>query len=231
MDKGIIVTVKDLVRPLPGVRRLSLLRQQLGFSGSAGFWERTYTSGGTSGNGSYGRLAEAKAGFLNNFVRERGVQSVIEFGCGDGNQLALANYPSYIGLDVSRAAIKLCKNRFAGDRGKSFFLYDGECFVDRSDLFVADLAISLDVIYHLVEDAVFGSHMTHLFAASRRYVVVYSSNTVIPGTAPWVRHRKFSDWVDANCTQWHLVQVEVGPNSERGHADFFVYERLADESC
>ena len=117
LGKEIQVTVKDLIRPLPGVRQFSLLRQRIGFRGSARYWERNYARGGTSGPGSYNALAEAKAAFLNDFVRTRQVRSVIEFGCGDGHQLSLADYPAYIGLDVSRSAIELCKRRFAGDTG------------------------------------------------------------------------------------------------------------------
>jgi cyclopropane fatty-acyl-phospholipid synthase-like methyltransferase len=224
------MTVKDFVRPLPGVRRLSLLRQQLGFNGSASFWERNYARGGTSGNGSYGALAQAKAEFLNGFVQEHDLQSVIEFGCGDGHQLSLADYPRYVGLDVSRSAVTVCKRRFADDPTKSFFLYDGGCFVDRAGLFTADLAISLDVIYHLVEDQVFETYMAQLLAAGRRYVVVYSTNTVVGKTAPHVRHRRFSSWVENNCPQWRLAQVTDGPVAGLGRADFFVYERLATEN-
>src|SRR5580658_6491503 len=185
------MTVKELVRPLPGVRQLSLLRQRMRFRGSARYWERNYARGGTSGPGSYHAAAEAKAAFLNDFVMTREVTSIIEFGCGDGNQLSLADYPAYIGLDVSRSAIELCQRRFAGDPAKSFFLYDGTCFADRAGLFAADLAISLDVIYHLTEDAVFKAYMTHLFAAGARFVIIYASNREIPGTAPHVRHRHF----------------------------------------
>jgi SAM-dependent methyltransferase len=214
------------VRPLPGVRHFSMLRQQLGFDGSASFWERKYAQGGTSGSGSYGALAEAKAKFLNDFVGENDVQSVIEFGCGDGHQLSLADYPRYVGLDVSRSVVRLCKRRFANDLAKSFFLYDGDCFVDRAGLFAADLAISLDVIYHLVEDPVFETYMAHLFAAGRRYVVVYSTNMTMSRTAPHVRHRNFSSWVKGNCPEWRLAQEARGPNSGSGRADFFVYERL-----
>jgi hypothetical protein len=225
-QEGFSMTVKDLVRPIPGVRRLSLLRQQLRFVGSAHYWESNYTSGGTSGDGSYGNLARGKAEFLNAFVREHAVGSITEFGCGDGQQLSLAEYSCYTGLDVSRAAIGLCKRRFAGDPTKSFFLYDGECFVDRVGLFIADLAISLDVVYHLIEDRVFETYMEHLFGAGQRYVVVYSTNTVMRATAPHVRHRHFSSWVEDNCPQWQLVQVTRGPNFGPGAADFFVYERL-----
>jgi hypothetical protein len=173
------MTVKDVVRPIPGMRQFSLLRQRLHFSGSASFWEQRYARGGGSGPGSYGVLAQEKAQFLNAFVRAHGVRSVIEFGSGDGNQLSLAEYPSYIGLDVSPAAVRLCQRRFADDPAKSFFRYDGTCFVDRAGVFSAELAISLDVIFHLVEDPVFGAYMTHLFGAGQRHVVVYSTNGVI----------------------------------------------------
>ena len=219
------MTIRELVRPLPGVRRISLLRQQLGFRDSAHFWERNYARGETSGSGSYGAAAEAKASFLNTLVRDRGVRNVVEFGCGDGNQLTLAEYPHYVGLDVSRTAIGLCKRRFAEDPTKSFFLYDGTCFADRAGLFVADLAISLDVVYHLTEDAVFETYMSHLFAAAQRLIVVYSTNMVISGTAPHVRHRHFTPWVEMNCPDWAPAGITRGPSPELARADFFVYER------
>jgi SAM-dependent methyltransferase len=219
------VTIKDLVRPLPGVRQLSILRQRADFPGSKGFWEKNYRSGELSGPGSYGILADAKARFLNTFVRENSVRSIVEFGCGDGHQLSLAEYPRYVGLDVSRSAIALCRRRFSTDPAKSFFLYDGEAFVDRAGLFRSDLAMSLDVVYHLVEDAIFEIYLTHLFAAGQRYVIVYSSNTEIQGTAPHVRHRCFTRWVEENCPEWRLADVTRGANEELGRADFFVYER------
>jgi len=221
--------VKNLVRPLPGARRLSLLRQRLDFPGSAQYWERTYARGGTSGDGSYGALAQAKADFINGFVRERAVRSVVEFGCGDGNQLSLADYPQYVGLDVSRTALELCERRFAGDPTKSFFLYDSSCFVDRIGLFSSDMAVSLDVIFHLIEEPVFEAYMSHLFAAGSRYVVVYATNGPIRDAAPHVRHRNFSLWVDDNCPQWRLAQFAPGPAPGPARCDFFVYERLADE--
>lgn len=220
------MTVKDLMRPLPGARRLSLLRQRIGFTGSASYWERNYQRGGTSGGGSYGALARRKADFLNAFVRDHAIKSIIEFGCGDGHQLSLASYPRYIGLDVSRSAIGLCQRRFADDLAKSFFVYDGACFADHGGVFTAELAISLDVIYHLVEDPVFEAYMAHLFAAGRRYVVIYSTDTVMAGTGPHVRHRLISSWIGRNCPGWRLAQTARGPGSGPGCPDFFVYERL-----
>ncbi len=59
-------------------------------------------------------------------------------------------------------------------------------------LFTADLAISLDVIYHLTRDAVFETYITQLFVAGARYVIVYATNQEIRGTAPRVQHRHFT---------------------------------------
>jgi hypothetical protein len=220
------MTMKDLVRPLPGVRQLSRLRQHLEFTGSAAFWEQKYRRGETSGPGSYGVLGARKAEFLNAFVRKNSIRSIIEFGCGDGQQLSLSDYPRYIGLDVSVSAIRLCASRFAPDHTKSFFRYDGACFFDRAGIFVADLSISLDVIYHLVEDDVFETYLTHLFAAGSRYVLIYSTNGEISDAAPHVRHRNFTARVAKICPEWRLIHVTPGPNVGPGRADFFVYERV-----
>jgi SAM-dependent methyltransferase len=220
------MSVKDLVRPLPGVRRISILRQQLAFRGSGSFWEQNYAGGDTSGPGSYGMLGEGKANFINNLVRTRNIESVIEFGCGDGHQLSLADYPSYVGLDVSPTAIGLCKNKFIDDSTKSFFLYDGQSFVDRSGRFTADLAMSLDVIYHLIEDVTFENYMAHLFAAGDRFVLIYSTNGHIPNDAPHVRHRPVTAWIEQNCADWRLAESKRGPDSGPGRADFFLYERI-----
>lgn len=206
-----------------GVRRLF---RALKFPGSAGYWARRYATGGTSGEGSYGELAAFKAEILNEFVAANNLASVIEFGCGDGNQLALAKYPRYAGFDVSPHAVSLCQKRFAGDPSKIFGLVDdyrGE---------QADVGLSLDVIYHLVEDAVFEEYMRRLFSASLRHVIVYASNFQSPeGTAPHVRHRIFTDWVAAHEPGFTLAKIvpnryPIGLRSrETSFAHFFFFDR------
>jgi SAM-dependent methyltransferase len=225
-----VTAMKDLLQPAHSTQRLRALLQRLrpsgSFTESGSYWEQRYLRGGTSGEGSYGALGAAKATFLNEFVREHGVQSVIELGCGDGNQLSLASYPSYIGLDVSRTAIKMCKRRFASDLTKTFFLYDSSRIAENRHLLPADLALSLDVIYHLVEDAIFETYMDHLFGLGRRYIVVHSTNAALSDEGLHVRHRQFSPWVEKNCQQWRLAQVTRGS----ALADFFVYERIAESA-
>lgn len=197
------------------------------FPGTNRYWEDRYAGGGSSGLGSEGRAAELKAAFLNDFVSFRGLTSVVEFGCGDGRQLALATYERYLGFDVSPTAVATCRRRFAGDGSKEFRLldeYGGE---------TAELVLSLDVIYHLVEDEVFENHMKRLFRAATRYVVIYSTDTERQAAfgRGHVRHRRFTDWIAENASGWQAVERRRGWHRlgrfYRGEhrPDFFVFER------
>ncbi len=213
---------------------LSLKLKQIMFPGSQEFWEDRYSLGGNSGQGSYGKFAEFKAEVLNDFVGKKAILSIIEFGCGDGNQLSLFNYPEYIGLDVSPTAISLCREKFARDKNKSFFLYSPSCFVDRQNIFLADLGLSLDVIYHLVEDDVYHAYMDHLFSASRKFVIIYSSDRDQAGGAHarHVRHRNFSKRVEEYFPDWKLREKIRNPYPGKGDfgqgsfADFFIFEKI-----
>jgi hypothetical protein len=163
------------------------------------------------------------------------VDSVIEFGCGDGAQLRLARYPSYIGLDVSCSVLARCIGSFSDDPTKSFFLYSDACFQDQHQLFCADLACSLDVIYHLVEDETFDRYMRHLFGAADRFVVVYSSNSEISDPAPHVKHRRFSNWTEKHAHGWKMIRQIKNPYSpltggyESSAADFYIFATKAGE--
>jgi SAM-dependent methyltransferase len=229
--------VKELIKRMPIVgplvRRIyQRLRGDRGsptpFLGSKPYWEQRYVSGGDSGPGSYGKFALFKAEILNGFVAEHDVQSVIEFGCGDGNQLELAAYPVYLGLDVSETAITRCRERFSADPTKTFQLtrdYDGRR---------AELALSLDVIFHLVEDDVFERYMEALFQAATRFVIIYSSNRDQPTDreAMHVRHRLFTSWIDAHAAGWTLLAHVPNRYPHQGDyrtgsfSDFFIYRRV-----
>jgi SAM-dependent methyltransferase len=158
---------------------------------------------------------------------ENGIASVIEYGCGDGNQLNLAQYPKYTGFDVSPEAVSMCLNSFSNDANKTFKLmekYDGE---------TAELTLSLDVIYHLVEDGVFVEYMNSLFDSSKRFVIIYSSNTDEnpEGTAAHVRHRNFSKWLTDNKKEWKLMKHIPnkypfnGDTKSGSFADFYIYSK------
>ena len=193
------------------IKRL-LLSRKTEFS-TARYWDTRYRNGGNSGTGSYGDMGNYKAQFLNNFVAIHNIQSVIEFGCGDGNQLSLSRYPKYLGLDVSATAIRLCTERFAADPSKTFFNYDPLRFDGQDTRFRSELALSLDVIYHLVEDTSFELYMRNLFSSASRYAIIYSSDNDRPLARPaaHVRPRKFTDWIRDHAPQWTLCERLANP--------------------
>lgn len=200
---------------------------RLGLFDSRSYWERRYSHGQSSGAGSEGKLASFKAEVVNGFVSQHRIDTVIEFGCGDGRQLSLANYPRYIGFDVSPTAIRTCREKFANEATKVFKQledYGGER---------ANLTLSLDAIYHLVEDNAYHAYMKLLFAASTRFVIIYSSNFETTGrTGPrHVRHRRFAAWIDDCAKVWTLKSYvpnrypHVTSGREGSFADFYIYQR------
>ena len=102
-----IPLVRDVARRIYGTLVAPNKTRLDPFPGSAEYWENRYSAGGHSGVGSYGSFAEFKADVLNQFVSTNRVQTVVEFGCGDGNQLSLAKYPKYIGLRQQHRAFKV----------------------------------------------------------------------------------------------------------------------------
>ncbi|RXJ10928.1 methyltransferase domain-containing protein [Lelliottia nimipressuralis] len=208
----------------------------LAFQHSAQYWDDRYRLEGNSGAGSYGCLADFKAEVLNRFVEKENISSVMEFGCGDGNQLSLARYPRYTGFDVSAHALERCQSRFANDPTKHFYpvnAWNGQ---------TAELALSLDVIYHLIEDEVFAHYMTTLFSAAERFVIIYASNNeelnaLLGGHVKHVRHRKFTDWIVKNMTaEWVLEDwvpnrypFDVRKQDNTSFADFYIFRRIEEQ--
>lgn len=181
-------------------------RPLLGFTGSQDYWRGRYRRGGDSGVGSGGAAARHKADVVNAFVSANNIRSIVEFGCGDGRQLELARYPQYHGYDISVDAVDACRRAFSNDASKRFALvaeYDGS----RSDL-----ALSLDVLFHLVEDDVYEAYLTRLFDAAERFVVIHSSD--VPQetrSLPHVRHRFVSRDIANRFTDFEPFHVTVPP--------------------
>lgn len=193
------------------------------------YWESRYLNGGNSGSGSYGHLAMFKANVLNDFVEKNQINSVIEFGCGDGNQLNLANYPKYLGYDVSRKAIEICSERFAKDPTKKFKLLTNLQNIKEQ----AQLCLSLDVLFHLVEYDVFDAYMKALFKSSTNYVIIYASNREFQ-MADHVKSRDFTKWITNNFgNEWKLLRIienqfpyDENKPYDTSFSDFFFYSKL-----
>lgn len=217
--------LKYFLEGLPAIGSLisKVTRKDYEFANSAAFWDDRYRSGEGSGSGSNSRLANFKASFLNDFVARHGVVSVLELGCGDGNQLSLARYPEYTGVDVSQEALEMCRSRFAADPTKTFIPAD-------NPVGEFDLVLSLDVIYHLVEDDIYEPYMGNLFNHAKRFVVIYSSNFERSTSARHVRHRKFTRWIELRQPGWKLQSVtknvypfKPSDPANTSWADFYVF--------
>jgi len=196
--------------------------RNLFFPGSAAYWEKRYARNGNSGVGSYDDHAVYKADFINRFVAAHGIRRVVELGCGDGNQLKYLRFDNYLGADVSVTALQKCKHLFEHDSSKTFCSYDSK-FYQRAIDYKAELSLSLDVIYHLVEDTVFEKYMYDLFALSSRYVIVYAWDANENQTYH-VRHRNFSKWINDHIVGYQLKErITQSP-----FCDFFIYEKISD---
>lgn len=199
--------------------------------GSGVYWEQRYASGDTSGAGSYDKLAEFKAKVINEFLKEHSeVQLCYEWGCGDGNQLSYIAYPSYAGADVSATAIEHCRKKYSADSTKKF--YTVEELEKESRKNPCDLSISLDVLFHLVEDDVYDAYLQRLFAAAKKYVIIYSSNQEKQQYIH-VKHRMFTKDVEEKFPDFKLIKKidnEYPFSWENPDTtslcDFYFYERV-----
>lgn len=192
------------------------------FSGSNNFWINNYAKGGTSGPGSYGDLALFKANFLNQFVRENYISNVLEFGCGDGNQVSYFDFPNYIGVDISAEAVAICKAKNKRPNYE-YYEYDPSAPLSRSHADGCELSLSLDVIYHLVERNVYLRHLELLFESSQKFVIIYGrdSNEFFP--ADFTHPREFTADILRLYPEWKLVRHVK--NELSSWSDFYVYLR------
>lgn len=221
-----------MLKQLTGLFNTKKEKKSLPFNGSESYWETRYASGGNSGVGSYKKFAAFKAQVINEFVRDNQINSVIDFGCGDGSQLMLAEYPQYLGLDVSATVLAQCEERYHNDTGKQFKL------MSESAGESAELALSLDVIYHLVEDKVFDQYMHNLFNAASRFVVVYASNFEAPDQpdGEHVKHREFTRWIEQRQPAWQLLEHIPNKYPYKGNyktgsfADFYIFSKTLNAS-
>lgn len=165
-DRSTVTTRKDLVRKhiAKGERNIDVDSFD-----SSKYWEERYVNGGNSGNGSYGFLAEYKKDFLNQFIVENNIKSLLEYGCGDCNQLGMIECDQIIGVDVSKTAIDICKKLLPN----SEFITIQKGFFPKLK---TDLLLSLDVIYHLIEDDVYEEYMTNIVNHGSEFLIIYSAN-------------------------------------------------------
>lgn len=196
---------------------------------SSQYWEDRYKAKGNSGSGSYGRLERFKVEFINSFIDENEIKTVLDIGCGDGNQIKDLVDLKYTGVDVSETIVENCKMMYQDDSSKLFYVYSENLW--RSEKY--DLCLSLDVIFHLVEDEVFDRYMQDLFDNSKRFVIIYASNYERKMSIDHVYHRKYVQWCEENLDGWSLKDITLNPfpfesdESSESVSDFYVFEKCS----
>jgi hypothetical protein len=192
----------------------------------ADYWDRRYLQGRTSGAGSEGAFAREKAEQVRRVIEEHQVTSIIDWGAGDGHVLGLlAPQVPYLGLDVSRVAVARLRIRFPQHKFALAQNYAG----DR-----ADLALSLDVIFHQVSDVDYQTYMHRLFGSAERLVLIHSTNHEGGKTGRHVRWRNWTPDVERWFPDWRLAERTVslaagmsghGPHDDPSRLGFYLYTR------
>jgi SAM-dependent methyltransferase len=182
------------------------------------YWENRYKTNGNSGLGSYGNESIFKSDFINNVIEEYNIKSINDFGCGDCNQVNLIKkIENYTGYDVSKTVLNKCKYKFSSKPNLNFV-------EDIKEMKSSDMSCSFDVIYHIVEDIYFEEYMSNLFNFSKKYVLIYSTNENRNRKSNHIKHRKFTEWVSKNYTEFKIIKEKKYPNKDNG-VSFFLFEK------
>lgn len=98
----------------------------------------------------------------------------------------------------------------------------------------AEVVMSLNVIYHLIEDNVYHNYMRHLFNLSSQYVIIYAFDSDKPNSyGPHVKPRKFTKWIHSEIPEFKLIKhipnkfpFDKNKPKTTSFADFYVYKKI-----
>lgn len=179
------------------------------------YWDSRYSKGDTSGIGSRGEHAKWKAHYVNDVIKAFPISTVVELGHGDGYMLDLyEGYKSYDGYDISKVARENVRERFKSNQRVTIHNSIGS-------LSKRDLAISIDVLYHITDREDWKSYLLSLFTLGS-YVLIYSQDNDDKG-ADHVYNRVFTDWVEDNIESHSLIEVGDGYHDK---VKFFLYKEI-----
>lgn len=210
---------------------------------TAGYWERRYRQGGSSGAGSRGETLSQKIGFahiIHSDVRKEGGRGVLDLGCGDGRfaegfvEFSLGeqkDFDGYRAVDISPKALEIaeefCRLRLpseAVDRYMSFELFRPDRPEQPISPGVFGLGLSLEVIFHILEDDIYDLYMSTLFDRCRTVLIQTAADPGPVRTAgSHIVWRDTQKWVQDNRPEALCIHHIPRPFGERSFSDFFVY--------
>lgn len=179
------------------------------------FWEHRYSTGGNSGLGSAVGHVEFKVDIINKLIRDKDISDILELGCGDGRTCSLyTGYKSYTGYDISPTIISKCQSTFSDNNTMTFVT----CL---DELSTFDLTLSLDVLYHIINDDDYKQYLTTLFSKTTKCVGIFSSNFYEPRITRHIQHRRVTDDIES-LLGYSNFECLKNPSSVSS-ADFFIY--------
>ncbi len=140
--------------------------------------------GGGSGGGSSVDATKSFILFLQEFLNQKDIKSVIDFGCGDWNSTHLINWKSinYIGLDVVGSVILDNQKKYKSEN-INFKEISGKEDVSK---FSADLLIVKDVLMHWCNEDII--EFINAAIPNYKYIILIdisvNANSNRPNTSP-----------------------------------------------
>lgn len=159
------------------------------------YWEERYRRGGFSGAGSRGEEAAQKVQLVNDVVEANGVQSLLDLGCGDGHVAAGISVARYTGYDPAPSALALAREQ----RPDGHFMRTLPAGPMRFDM-----TLSMDVLFHLVDERTYAEYLEALFGYSD-LVLVYGTDKELQGRSH-VLHRVWTKDVPPG---WSMQEIPV----------------------
>lgn len=184
---------------------------------AAAYWSRRYLDGRTSGAGSEGDAAITKAEMIDAVIAEHDITSVIDWGVGDGVVLGhvKAKVP-YLGLDVALVAVERLTARYGPRSRTKRFALAADAARE-----VRDLALSLDVLFHLPAQADYDLYLAQVFGSATKAVLIHATDHDGGRTARHVLWRHWTPDVVARFPEWRLAEAPP----DRTVPGFFLYLR------
>jgi len=201
----------------------------------AKYWEDRYREKLGSGEGSRGDLLDFKAKFLNGIFADFGVESVFDFGCGDGYLANLLTCRRYFGVDISAEAVKQCRELVK----KPDFVFEQGRFEDYKSCGIekklterwgakADAMLCIDVLYHIMDEELATHVLTVMFGSKPKVVVLYTipNEKLVEKYTGGAIHHFNTETVLSKLTDGYRLAARTKPVGISG-AGFFVWEREA----